>query len=501
MLLMAALWGYRVLLKHSLGEPSAALPVTKQQSVLDRLVVPLLKECGNQSGALFVSDPHAAFLSRAQSARVAERSIDVQYYLWFHDTTGRLLQEELLAAADRGVRVRMLLDDMSRSGRDEEFLALDAHPNIEVRFFNPWRQFVTKMRHPLDFSTLNQRMHNKAWIVDNRMALVGGRNIGDEYFGASDDLNFRDTDLLLLGPAVQQTSDVFDSFWNSAEVLPVNKMFKRGTKWSAKTLQQQRQKWLADIANSQWHKAASEVGLFAQQFDIDKSQIHWSETLKVISDPPNKANPSDTKRKQSAWIFFDVMALLYSARKSNWLISPYFIPGETGVYLLSGQCHRGLDVRVLTNTLAATDLLLVHASYKRYRKPLLQNNIQLCEFKKGRKRIKYGWFRSDNVSLHSKAFLVDEQRGFVGSYNLSPRSARLNTEMGVMFDHEGLAQQLKAFYLESTQPDLAWQLSLNGHEELQWHDGTTTLSKEPEASLLLRLASAVLGVLPLESQL
>lgn len=508
---LSAIWSYGHFAKRSIGSKSFALPSVEPQeqpteaTSLDKWVAPLLAMYPNKSGAAFLEDPLLAFVARARTARVAERSLDIQYYLWHHDITGRLLQNELYAAANRGVRVRLLLDDMSKSGRDEELLALNSHPNIEVRLFNPGRNRTSDLKRAVEiglrFFSFNRRMHNKAWIADNRLALVGGRNIGDEYFGAATKANFRDTDLLLLGEAVEDTSLIFDSFWNAAEVIPLETLYKKGTRWDKATFAAKREAWRIQAAATPWGKELSQIQSFTDYFTEKRIKIHWSDTIKVLSDPPVKAAPLARKRQQAGWLLYDVMALLYSAQEETWIISPYFVPGNEGALLLSGQALRGLQVRVLTNSLAATNVPMVHAGYAGYRKDLLKHGVNLYELKPSFGRTKRELINTGRASLHSKAFLIDKQKGFIGSFNLDPRSAQLNTEMGVVFNHSGLAQELERFFIASTQPNTSWKLELSADDELTWQGESETLTKEPEVNIGLKLLVKILSYLPIESQL
>lgn len=516
---LLAVWSYGHFARRSVGEKTFALPAVNphtnlsaniegqeaQATTLDKWVSNYTNQHPNQSGAAFLEDPLLAFVARARTARIAERSLDIQYYLWHHDITGRLLQNELYAAANRGVRVRLLLDDMSKSGRDEELLALDSHPNIEVRLFNPGRNRTSALRRAFEiglrFFSFNRRMHNKAWIADNRLALVGGRNIGDEYFGAATKANFRDTDLLLLGPAVAETSTIFDSFWNADEVIPLAALYKKGTRWSKAEFAAKREAWRIQAAATPWGKELNQIKAFTDYFAEKRLTIHWSPNIKVLSDPPAKAAPLARKRQQAGWLLYDVMALLYSAKEETWIISPYFVPGNEGALLLSGQALRGLQVRVLTNSLAATNVPMVHAGYAGYRKGLLNHGVELYELKPSFGKTKRELLNTGRASLHSKAFLIDKHQGFVGSFNLDPRSAQLNTEMGVVFEDAGLAQELERFFLASTQPNTSWKLALNANQELTWQGEQLHHKKDPEANLGLRLLVKLLSYLPIESQL
>ncbi len=504
---LLALWSWGHFARSARGAASHALPVAASATPLDRLIQPLLDaHPAGASAAALLDEAVPAFIVRARSARAAERSLDVQYYIWRHDTTGRLLENELMAAADRGVRVRLLIDDMNVAGRDDELLAMDAHPNLEVRLFNPGRNRGGGLRRALEmglrFIGFNRRMHNKAWIADNRVAIVGGRNIGDEYFGASADTNFRDTDLLLIGPAVTGTSAIFDRFWNSSEVIPLKALHKKGSHWTPAHFEARRRQWLADAQATPWARALASHEAFVDQLVHGTLTLHWSKDIHVLSDPPEKAAALASHRDQAGWMLYDISALLFSAKHQSWLISPYFVPGESGTLLLVGQARRGMNVRVLTNSLAANDVPMVHAGYTAYRKRLLRQGVKLYELKPGQSDTSRELFGSSGASLHSKAFVVDGERGFVGSFNLDPRSAQLNTEMGVIFDSPGLARDLTTFFERSVAPDRAWRVSIDADGHLHWHgaDGRVH-DKEPDTGVGLRLLVRVMGWLPIESQL
>ncbi len=502
-----ALWSWGHYARRARGAPSHALPVAADATPLDRLIQPLLDaHPPGSSAAALLDEAVPAFIVRARSARAAERSLDVQYYIWRHDTTGRLLENELMAAADRGVRVRLLIDDMNVAGHDDELLAMDAHPNVEVRLFNPGRNRGGGLRRALEmglrFIGFNRRMHNKAWIADNRAAIVGGRNIGDEYFGASADTNFRDTDLLLIGPAVAETSAIFDRFWNASEVIPLGALHEKGPRWAPTEFAARRRQWLADAEATPWARALASHEAFVDQLVHGTLTLHWSKHIHVLSDPPQKAAALASRRDRAGWLLYDISALLFSAKHQSWLISPYFVPGESGTMLLVGQARRGMKVRVLTNSLAANDVPMVHAGYAAYRQRLLRQGVELYELKPGRAGTSRELIGSSGASLHSKAFVVDGERGFVGSFNLDPRSAQLNTEMGVIFDSPGLAAELTTFFEHSVMPDKAWRVGLDADGELRWHgEHGRTWDKEPETGSGLRLLVWLIHWLPIESQL
>jgi len=500
-----SLWSWGQFASRARGAPSSALPPLPQATALDRVVAPQLAVHAGQSAAALIADNVQAFALRAQSAREAGRSLDAMYYIWRGDLTGSLLKHELLAAAERGVRVRLLIDDMNGPARDRVLLALDAHPNLEVRLFNPARNRTTAWRRAVEmglrFVGFTRRMHNKAWIADNRVAIVGGRNVGDEYFDAAQDTNFQDADLLLLGPAVAEASAIFDRFWNSAEVIPLAALTTGATPPDAAELAEWRQALLTDARDSAWVRTLGDPERLADKL-VAGLTLHWSGSVRVLSDPPEKAAPLAHQRERPAWLLYDVTALLFSAQRQSWLISPYFVPGDAGTLLLAGQAARGVDVRVLTNSLMANDVPVVHAGYMGWRAPLLRHGVQLYELKPGTvaaERELLGG--SSGASLHTKAFVVDGARGFVGSFNFDPRSAQLNTEMGVVFDHPALAAELQRLFERGADPASAWRVTLEDGA-LRWQDeGQRVWAHEPESSAGLRALVWLLGWLPIDSQL
>ena len=511
-----ALWSWGHFARRAMGAPTTALPPQAAQTQLDQWIAPVLALHPGVTGAALLGNNLDAFAARAYTARMAARSLDVQYYLWHDDLTGRALKDELLQAAERGVRVRMLIDDMNGVGLDKSLLAMDAHPNLEVRLFNPARNRDTTMGRALEmglrFVSFNRRMHNKGWIADNRVALVGGRNIGDEYFDAAE-VNFHDADLLMVGHGVAQTSAIFDEFWNSNAVIPIAAMHREKTA-QVDDLLAAREAWRQGIANSVYAAAVQkQLAKAGAVFAAD--QLHWVRDLRVLSDPPAKAGPIEPDRAPEHWLMFDVLKSIFSAEKDIRLISPYFVPGNTGALLFSGMAVRGVEVSVLTNSLAANDVPAVHAGYQRYRKPLLASGVRLWELKPGDRnpaapagkedgeQVKSTVLGSSGASLHTKAFVVDQQRAFIGSFNFDPRSASLNTEMGVLFDDPALAQAVVDMFNDAKQAHTSYRVNLAADGGLIWSDPekNTNWTREPEASWGKRLLAWGLSLLPIESQL
>ncbi len=479
------------------GPPSSVFELAENKTTLDRAIAPLLARNPGKSGLRLLTDNIEAFALRAAAARCAERSLDLQYYYWKDDLTGGLLAEEVIKAADRGVRVRLLLDDINAWGRDSNYRAVDTHPNVEVRLFNPIRCregiLLRGLEMILRFWSVNRRMHHKAWIADGRVALVGGRNIGDAYFDASDASNFRDMDLMVFGPAVQQAEEIFDRYWNSAMVAPIRNLANLG-RFNLGRLRQRLKRLVAsDRAIPYLERMHSGA---AEQL-TSGSGMHWSDKADIVSDPPEKAISDDNE----GWLIGAIMPALTSARKSIEITSPYFIPLDSGARLLLKRAGEGVTISVLTNSLAATDVTAVHGGYTRFRKPLIAGGIRLFELRARDARKDVSLFGSRGASLHTKAFVVDGLLGFVGSFNFDPRSVSLNTEMGLLFEHAELARGMQAVFAEEIAEKRSYKLVLSG-DAVRWQDGGgRLLDSEPDASLRRRLVAGMISLLPVESQL
>jgi cardiolipin synthase C len=480
--------------------------VTKLERVLESAAA---KHRG-QSGALLLPDGLDAFAWRVVSIRAAERSIDLQTYIWRSDATGRFLAHELLQAADRGVSVRLLLDDMDARSRDAILVALDRHPRIEIRLFNPFATRTGALRTLREIfirgSRLNHRMHNKSWIVDERVAIVGGRNVGDEYFAASNEVNFVDMDVLLVGRAVEQAARSYEEYWSNAASVPVSRLRRMGrNKYTLDELRHALQE-AARLAIESAYARRLQGSPPIEAMLHGEQRFTWSEHVTVIADDPRKANRG--KEALAPGVLESMIEALSSARSEVLLISPYFVPGAGGTAALRKLAQRGVHVAVLTNSLAATDVAAVHSGYSRYRQSLLEGGVKLYELKSAitlndhHKRMRLG---SSRASLHTKAAIVDRQRSFVGSFNLDPRSAELNCEMGAWLDSHELAQEMLDVFATGTAPANSYTVMLNARGRACWSesvDGTTLqYDKDPNAGWLRRAITWLLQWLPIESQL
>jgi putative cardiolipin synthase len=484
--------------------PDATAIVPTQSTPLDQLTGPLEDKHPGQSAFRLVVEGTEAFVSRAQSARLATRSLDVQSYIWHMDLTGRYFVQELLLAADRGVRVRVLVDDMDARNENATFAALSAHPSVEVRTFNPFASRHGALRFVAEattsFERINRRMHNKSWIADNRIAVVGGRNIGDEYFGAGEDVNFVDLDFAMIGPVVREASASFDRYWNSPATYPIETLDPAAVTVDA--LNRLREELRA-------HVAQAEQSRYAQALRGDDAikrmvagdwPMQWTNNFRFVSDDPLKVT-MQKKDAQTTHVGATLVPLVAAAQTRFSVISPYFVPGEELTTRLSAAAKDGRQVRILTNSLAANDVAAVHGGYARHRKDLLEGGVQLWELKPlPGMEDNASLFGGSGASLHTKAFAVDGRGLFVGSYNLDPRSTWLNCEQGVFAESEPLALQLEGIFDRQTEGKHAWRVSLDAGK-LHWADGNEDFDEEPHASMGRRFQAWLARALGLDAQL
>ncbi|MDR0902017.1 MAG: phospholipase D family protein [Opitutaceae bacterium] len=472
-----------------------------------------------ESGFRLLALSADALAARVTLADAATRSIDVQYFIFHDDATGNLVASRLLAAAGRGVRVRVLIDGTGSIGRDKDLLALDAHPNLEVRIFNPFKNRSSNSvslatQFLLDGRRLNRRMHNKSFIVDNQIAIIGGRNIGDEYFDARQDMNYRDLDVVTIGPVVASVSQSFDTFWNSDYAYPITAFHSRAP--APADVERRRAKIAAGalapapVALIETILGDEPIAPRRPRRAAAQSLWHWG-PAQLIADDPLKANPDSPKKGPRLGEILD--ETLPATKDELIIISPYFVPRKQGVALLAGIAQRGASVKVLTNSLASTDTIIVHTGYARYRRGLLAAGVELYELRPipARKtKFVFRGKRSRGISLHAKAIVIDRRMTFIGSMNLDSRSALLNTEIGVLVESPALAAAVAQFFNEASEPDSSFQPRLlppnsQGLRLLCWLgelDGEEVKTYvEPRASLWRRLRAKLLRILPVEGLL
>lgn len=501
-----AAWAWGRFARAARGAPSVALareaPDAPRATELDRLIDPLTRAHPEESGLVLLEQNVGALAARVASARAAGRSLDILYYIWADGLTGALMMKELSDAADRGVRVRLLVDDIGVGrNKDRPLAALDSHPMVEVRLFNPTRQRAAGLRRGLEMAlrlfSVTRRMHNKVWIADGRLAISGGRNIADAYFDADEQSNFRDLDLLTLGPVTDQLEAMFDEYWNSAAALPVRNL--GGQAPDRAEIGQSRARLDARLNSAQMRNYLAHAPAQPALADLLGDGICWDRTARLVADPAAKA----MSRQPENWIMAQITPVMAAAARQVQITSPYFVPGTQGTAAILEMVARGIDVSILTNSLAANDVAAVHGGYANYRRALLAGGAKLYELRRTgpRQRLSFRGAPASGASLHTKAFSVDDHTGFIGSVNFDPRSASLNTEMGILFQCPDLIARMHRLFADEIAPEASYRPALDARGRLVWHDEITTHRREPDASLWRRAFAFLVGRLPLESQL
>lgn len=495
--------------------PTLALADTAD-TPLGRALAPRLAQHPGESVFYPLTAGADAFAVRVALARTAQRSLDVQYYIFDADDTGLTLLAEIMAAADRGVRVRLLLDDLHAAGQDKALAGLDAHPNVEVRLFNPFANRGVRMFEFLtDFRRVDRRMHNKSMTADNQLTVVGGRNVGDAYFAAKSDVDFSDLDLLAGGPVVQQVSAVFDDYWNAEATWPLATVARPLAPEETAAQQQRVRQFLDDrkvrVAASPYGKSVLESGVI-RAIQQEALPAFWGRATVIADRAAKVMHPPEDDATHA---IPELVKVLDGARHDLTLVSPYFVPGDAGMKWLVGLQQRGVQVHILTNSFGATDVTAVHAGYAHQREALLEAGVLLYELKPGaysemaKEKKGHGPGGSSRASLHAKTYMVDRRQLFIGSLNLDPRSARLNTEMGIVVDSAPLCAMLGG-PLDDALLDAAYQVvrlpdPQTGETRLAWitrEDGVLrTYYSEPDMSAWNHIGQGVLRWLPVESEL
>ena len=503
-LLSMMLTGCSSMAHQELPEPSYRLQ--GEDTTLGRAYRHQRQQQPDSSGFQLLVSGLDAFVARAALARAAEVSLDAQYYLLHDDLTGNLFLQELVDAARRGVRVRLLVDDMDLQGREEEIAALSAVPGIDVRIFNPfgrhtsrWPQFITR------FGKVTRRMHNKAFIADGQAVILGGRNIGDEYFEANPALNFGDLDVLALGPVAGHTAQAFDAYWNHQLARPAETLTDAVKPEQPYALFQQQLSGKVDrtSADYQAYFNALASSRLARQLVDGELSLTWGKAM-LLADDPDKL--ISDRRHTQLHLSQELEPYFLGLKKRLIIFSPYFVPGEEGTEMLSQLVARGVRVQVLTNSLAATDVPLVHVGYARYRKALLQAGVELYEMnrKKPISSHKSLFTGSSKASLHAKSFVLDDRQVFIGSLNLDPRSLVENSEIGVVLEAPDIALNM-AEWFDRDATAIAFKVTLDADGDLKWQ-GTekgqpVVYDTDPYSSFWQRMSLKVMGLLPIESQL
>jgi len=473
---------------------------------LGRQIVPDVAEHpGHLSGFYPVNDGIDALAARLLLAGEAEKSIDVQYYLIKNDLVGRAFIRALLRAADRGVRVRLLLDDMFTTGYDVGLAALDSHPNFEVRIYNPFHRGAGgKIQSAVTgFSRINRRMHNKSFTVDNQITIVGGRNIADEYFGAREDAKFGDLDVVGIGPVVQDVSSMFDMYWNHETALPVPAFVNKleDPQAALDELRKRLDQSVAEISASPY--AGAVVQQVNQYVESGGNVFEWA-PYQLVVDSPDKGVKARAAEADS--ITDPLIESLRSAEHELIIISPYFVPLKSGIQGLIELRNKGIDITVITNSLAANNQFTVHGGYAPSRKPLLEAGVKIYEVRPDAdvSGTEFVDASGAKATLHTKAFIVDDKEVFIGSFNFDPRSADLNTELGVIIRDPELATVFAVLVDEALEKQ-TFEVFLNDKGRLRWrghHDGQEVIyDKEPETTWGQRFIAGFVRILPIKKQL
>jgi putative cardiolipin synthase len=463
-----------------------------------------------QDGFIILGKGLDAFVARAALAEVAERSLDVQYYLYHDDLIGHLFTAQLLRAADRGVRVRLLVDDMDMEDRDHGILAIDNHPNIEIRIFNPFDRNVSRVpQFVTGLGTITRRMHNKSFTADNVATILGGRNIGNAYFDADPTLEFADLDVLAIGEVVKDVSSSFDLYWNSKLAYPATTLIETAVSdEQALDIRNQLHSFLEQQKDLDYIQAL-QTSTLAKNIREDKVEFILGDAVIVVDHPDKITSSRDANELH---LISQLAPYFQNLKKELIIISPYFVPGDEGVEFFKELIDNGVRVRILTNSLSSNDVGIVHAGYAKYREALLKSGVELYEMNKkltrNQRKEKKGVGSSSKASLHAKAFVLDRNKVFIGSLNLDPRSFYENTEIGLILNSPEVAGTMADILTEDIEHH-AFRLELHsdedGYEEILWHGfengEPVTFDVDPYTSFRRRLGVSIMSLLPIESQL
>ena len=504
--------GCSTLPKHKIESiPETTLQVDTAQTTLAQIIQPLQEQHPDLTGYLVLFEPLEALATRLSLIDKAEKRLDLQYYIWDNDKVGSLALHALIRAADRGVKIRLLIDDNNAKSTEGIFLALAQHPNIEVKLFNPYRfRKYRALDMILDLKRINRRMHNKSFIADHQVALIGGRNMTNQYYNVSDNYQFSDVDVMLVGTAVKDISHSFDEYWSHEYAYKVQEVVNQSAHHlSYESLKRQLDEHYERVTVQNYLDLTSNSQAIDSLMSRD-IQLDWVKA-EVVKDSPDKIK---SKAKKKEHLNFQLIQHLEQPEKNVDLISAYFVPEKKGAKMLTDLAKDGVKVRVLTNSFKANDVAVVHAFYSKYRQNLLEHGVQLYEFlpalnkndldkntedlaKKAKVSIK-GLSRS---SLHAKLMALDEKQVFIGSFNFDPRSAYLNTEIGVLLNSPPLAQAVHTT-MDENLSKYAYKLVLDANKKITWQrqtpQGPVIYTKEPRMKWWQRAGIKMLSWLPIE---
>jgi len=483
-----------------------------EETALAKIITPLRDANPGLTGYRVLFDPLEALAARLELIEKSEKTLDLQYYIWDNDKIGSMALHSIIEAADRGVKVRLLIDDNNAKQMEGIYLALDQHTNIDVRLYNPYRfRHYRAMDMVLNLKRINRRMHNKSFIADNQIALIGGRNMSNQYYNVSDNYQFSDVDVMLAGSAADEIVHSFDEYWNDDYAFTVKQLVNpRHYTLRFEGLKEQLEQHDREVSVQNYLDLASRSHAFENWLN-NSIQLDWVKA-EVVKDPPSKIK---AKAKKEEHLNFQLLNSLDKPTQTVDIISAYFVPEKKGAKQLEQLADNGVKVRVLTNSFKANDVPVVHAFYAKYRQDLLENDVQLYEFlstpdsenlnintaelaKKAKVNIK-GLSRS---SLHAKLMALDEKQVFIGSFNFDPRSAYLNTEIGVLLYSPQLAKAVH-HTMDQNLSKYAYKLVLNAENKINWKiklaDGSIrTYEKEPKMKWWQRASMKVVAWLPIE---
>ncbi|WP_216940343.1 phospholipase D family protein [Acinetobacter sp. BY419] len=489
-----------------------AFETDTSKTSLAQIIEPLREQNIGLTGYRVLYDPLEALAARIQLIHKAERSLDLQYYIWDNDRIGALALHAIIQAADRGVKVRLLMDDNNAKKMEGIYLALNQHQNIDVKLYNPYRfRKYRAMDMVLDLKRINRRMHNKSFIADNQIALIGGRNMSNQYYNVSENYQFSDVDVMLVGAAADEIIHSFDEYWNDDYAYPVQEIVNphhHGLRFPS--LRQQLEAHSQDPATQNYLDLANRSLAFDQWLE-QKIQLDWVEA-EVVKDPPSKIK---AKAKTEEHLNFQLLQHLEKPEQSVDIVSAYFVPEKTGADRLKKLVNENIKVRVLTNSFKANDVSVVHAFYAKYRKDLLENDVQLYEFlaapdshnlnvntEEIAKKAKVSLRGLSRSSLHAKLMALDQKQVFIGSFNFDPRSAYLNTEIGVLLNSPSLAKTVHET-MDQNLSKHAYKLVLDANQNINWkikkaNGEIKTFTKEPGIKWYQKAGLKLLSWLPIE---
>ena len=443
-----------------------------------------LKQSKDTSGATLIEDGLSAFVIRSAFARMATKTIDLQTYIYSNDFSSKVLVAELKNAADRGVKVRILLDDYGTKSDIVDVMLLNQHPNIEVKVFNTVKTRSKLLYYPqfmMDFNRLNSRMHNKLFIVDNIAYITGGRNVGSNYFYPETASNFSDTDVLFIGEMTKHATKSFDEYWNHHLSIPASAFPRAKTKRGLKKLEKEFEK-IAQKSTDSAIKYNNIIAMAQREYQTKKFDFSWGRG-KFLADPPQKVEMSmDEKEKYRGDIIKALQHLWNKTNNSVYMSAAYFVPGQGGLEHMLREEKSGVHMTIVTNSLASTNAPTVYAKWEKYREQLIKSGADIYEFMvsaenlRGKEHDRERKQSSFSV-LHSKTMVFDDNISWIGSFNLDPRSAYYNTENVAIFESTDFANKLRDMIIKDTKT--SWRVTLDDNNNPVW-SGQRPNDKKPQ---------------------